>query len=345
MPLQKFFDVRNRGPFEEMGALLSRGPRVQLNDDVLVLILAYVKQSGLNDGQFYKYRGVCQQWRKVVEHLSRPRCIRLCLVPLPARDGSISTATTINVLEVLYYSDRKKPKQPPRQMKISDLRYFPRAFPVSLVFYGNNLHKRTLADSITDVLHNILVAGPKQLELHVPYSCDLVSFRKILRCSAVSMVTNLSVWLQDVIFQEIFCKCLPSFSRLQVVNISIENTFYPYDCLVALERLSAKNLHLKQIRLSFGCPSIGAQFVHVHCIAEFLQALTTHGKPMTVSLWTSALTVRELYAFPFGKNTTSMTSDLQRRWITADQQVLEMTAQDRCTGWDVDVVILPSSKK
>uniref|UniRef100_A0A1I7Y0A2 F-box domain-containing protein n=1 Tax=Steinernema glaseri TaxID=37863 RepID=A0A1I7Y0A2_9BILA len=64
-----------------MGALQSRRPRIQLSDDVLVIILNYVKHSGLTDSQFYKYRSVCRQWRKVIEHLSSPQLVTLRLMP------------------------------------------------------------------------------------------------------------------------------------------------------------------------------------------------------------------------------------------------------------------------
>uniref|UniRef100_A0A1I8AT77 FBA_2 domain-containing protein n=1 Tax=Steinernema glaseri TaxID=37863 RepID=A0A1I8AT77_9BILA len=88
-----------------------------------------------------------------------------------------------------------------------------------LTFNHMNLDDETETDQVIKALHNILAAGPKTLELEIPFSYYLLSFRRIIRCSTVSLVTTLRLWITDEAFQKVLCKCLPNFSRLQALTI------------------------------------------------------------------------------------------------------------------------------
>uniref|UniRef100_A0A1I7YM27 Glucosamine_iso domain-containing protein n=2 Tax=Steinernema glaseri TaxID=37863 RepID=A0A1I7YM27_9BILA len=318
-----------------MGALLSRGRRVQLSDDVLLIILNYVKQSGITDNQFFKYRGVSRQWRRVVEHLITPRCVQLKLVRWVSihcwKDRSEYPPVYNFYVEV---ENRKKPKKYPADSikKIRNLRYFPSVFPVDFNFNCLNLEEPTEADNVIDALHNFLISNPKELRIFMAHfrSCDILSFNKIFSCSAVSLITMLlGIRLNDESFQRVFCRSLPHFSKLQTLSESIESSFYPDDSLRAVERLSSSNRHLKDISMWFAAPTPRAEFpvfLEHSALAQCLKALTNHGKRMNLAIGISGQRLRELCSEFETINSPSLAKSY--RWVTPENHLLDIKAFD-----------------
>uniref|UniRef100_A0A1I7YLY7 F-box domain-containing protein n=1 Tax=Steinernema glaseri TaxID=37863 RepID=A0A1I7YLY7_9BILA len=262
-----------------MGAFQSRAPRVQLCDDVLLIILNHLKESGLTVGQFYKYRGVSRQWKRVVEHLctSQRLYLRLeqyqpcvCFIPKPKSYKGL-------YVDVCYWGTLKK-----RFVPISELKYLPSIFSIQFSIWNNcdDMDDKIFADEINKALYNILLASPTDVKYDFIYGCGLELFKRVLRCSTASTVTSLSVVLKDAAFQGIFCKCLASFTSLKEIHVRINSSVQPNDSLHAIERLSSFNRNLNRIRISF-------EARHRPSLLQFLQALTTHGKTMTLDLWIS----------------------------------------------------------
>uniref|UniRef100_A0A1I7YLP3 F-box domain-containing protein n=1 Tax=Steinernema glaseri TaxID=37863 RepID=A0A1I7YLP3_9BILA len=319
-------------PLYVMGALprgdrvqQSCGPPVQLTDDVLLIILNYVKQSGLTFKQFFKYRRVSQQWSRVVEELSNaeiPRRVVLKFVRLERCDrwkGLVAWSKKEPTYK-LYVEDtrlsRRCKTKDRHLMKISDLRYFPKFFSARFSFNGVDLEEESDTDHVIHALYDLLVAYPEDLQVWMPpfKSGALRSFRRIMRCSAASAVTKfLHLTLNDTSFQEVFCKCLPSYSTLQ-----IGSSFHPGDCLNALERLSSCSEHLRSISIEFIAEYPGVPLASM--LGRFLQALTTHGKAMTIGFKISKDSLQKLCEFPFGEKTYS--SDHLHQWLIPDLQFL-----------------------
>uniref|UniRef100_A0A1I7ZT53 F-box domain-containing protein n=1 Tax=Steinernema glaseri TaxID=37863 RepID=A0A1I7ZT53_9BILA len=287
-----------------MGGVQSRRPRVQLNDDVLLTILSYVKDSGVTFIQFYKCRGVCRQWRRVVEHLCSPQVIVLNLCAL---------------------------------------RHFPSIFSVlfSICFNADDLDQESATDQVVEALLNLLAANPRCIEINMPRTCNTASMNRILRCSAVSLVSELCVTIADDKSLAILNSCLPDFFRLQEIWLCAFSSVYMDDCLRALVAHSSKNGSLSTITLEFMAQWNDAHFpklIDSSALALFVQALATHGKKMILSLRMREEHVHELFAFPFGRRVESKSNE----WITPDKQVMKMDAKNEPEGWMVDITISPA---